>query len=137
MSRRVGDVVDVHDSLIGTDQIRGAARISGVRWIVDAVRLSHRVVDIAQQLERPLKLLGERTVRGDGVVARAEHDDIAGLKLADSITESVALDRSTRGVGFWIEPEQHVAPCELAQADASAIVCGNVEVRRVATNREQ
>ena len=129
MRRSVVDDVDLHDPTIGTDQIRDPARISRIGGIIDAIRCTDRVVDIAQQLERPLILFRERTIRSDGVVAGAEHDDVLRFELADSITESVALERSTRGVRFWIEPEQHVRARELAQANASAIVRRNVEVR--------
>jgi hypothetical protein len=93
------------------------------------------MIDIAQQLEGVLKFLGERTVRVDGVVARTEHDDILGLEFADSITESVALTRSTRGVSRRVEPEQHVLACECRQLHAAAVMRGDLEVGSEGANR--
>lgn len=51
------------------------------------------------------------------------------LEVAGSITEPVALDRSTRGVGLGIEPQQHVRTREVRQPDAGAVVGGEVELR--------
>jgi hypothetical protein len=126
MCRGLHDVVGLRDPAIRTDQVRDAPRIVRVLRIT---RLEHigALVE-AEQLEREAELLGERAVLLDRIEARPEDDDVLRSVLADSITESVALERSTRGVGLGIEPEQHVRPGVVGESYARAVVRGDVEV---------
>jgi hypothetical protein len=104
--------VGPHHAAIGAEQVRDAARPVRVVGIAGAVRLQ-RAPGVAQQPERQAVLLRERLVLLDGVEARAEDDRAVLLEVAGSITEPVALDRSTRGVGLGVEPQQHVRTREV------------------------
>jgi hypothetical protein len=126
--RRLDGPVRLHDPAVRTDQIRDALGPAGLRRIQRAVGLADRLLGIAQQPERVLELLGERAVRTDIVEARAEDDSILGFEVADSITESVALLRSTRGVGGGIEPQHDVLAGEVGELHARAVVGRDIEV---------
>jgi hypothetical protein len=117
MRRGRNRLVRFDDSTIGPDQVRVAERIIGVTCVDHAVRFALYFVE-RQQRERVTELVAEGAVGVDRVEARAENDDVLGLEVADSITESVALDRSTRGVRRWVEPEKNVLACEVRKPDA-------------------
>lgn len=112
MRRRLDLGVRLHDLAIGTDQVRDALRVLRRARIVRVVDLAELVVE-REQLVRVVELLAKLLVVAWRIEARAEDDDVLRFKLADSITESVALERSTRGVGHRIEPQQDVLPCEV------------------------
>ena len=75
MCPHVTHLVDLGDRAVRTDQERDPLRDGGggiVGWTTRSVRLADAVVDVAQQLERELLRLRERTVRVDGVERDAE-----------------------------------------------------------------
>ena len=62
-------------------------------------------VGVGQQLVRKVIFLGEGLVVFDAVEAHAEDDRPLGVEVLNSVPESFALDRSARGVGHRVEPE--------------------------------
>jgi len=121
MIRRLDLVVGLHDRSVGSDQVRDALRVVRALRVERAVCLALLLVE-AEQLERIGELLGKLPVRLDAIEAGSEDDEVLGIELADSITESVAFDRSTRGVGRRIEPEQDVLAGVIGESNGRAIV---------------
>jgi hypothetical protein len=107
--RNVGDPVGLGDSAGGVDQVGSALREAGsgfLRRALGVVDLADRSIDVGQEAEREPLLFGEAEV----VLWRVEGyaDDVGALRLefGGSITEPLALDRSTGG-GSLREPPQH------------------------------
>ena len=63
---------------------------------------------VREQRKRKVELLRKRAVRVYAVVTRSEYLGIGGSEVLDSITESFALNRSTRSVSQRIKPQQYV-----------------------------
>jgi hypothetical protein len=120
--------VDVLHPAVRADEVRDPPGPVGLRGVVRAVGLADVATGIADELERIAELLREGAVRFDRIEARAEDDGVGGIEVADSITESVAFDRSTRGIGGRIPPEQDVLAGEIRQLHARAVVRRKVEV---------
>jgi hypothetical protein len=136
MIRRFDLVVRLHDLPVGTDQVRDALRVIRPLRIQCAIRLALRLVE-AEQLEWIAELLAKLSIRLDAIKARAEDDQVLLLELADSITESVAFDRSTRGISGRIEPEQHVLAGVIGESDGRSVVGLDGEIRRGLPRGEQ
>ena len=120
--------VDPLDAAIRADEIRDPLWPIGLRGVVRVVGLADGLVDVGDELVRVAEFLGEGAVRIGRIEAGAKDDSIAGIEIADSITESVAFDRSTRGIGRGIPPEQDVLAGEVRQLHARAIVRRQVEI---------
>jgi len=127
--------VSLHDFAIRSDQVGDPPRVVAVGIVVRAVDLAVLLVE-AEQLVWVLELGGECLVGGDIVEARTEHDDILGGEVVDSITESIAFERSTGRVGRWIEPEEYILAGEVGQLDVRSVVRGRLEVGSEITNRK-
>ena len=56
--------------------------------------------------------------------------DFLLVELFLAVTEPVPLDRSTRGIGFRVEPQDHFAPAEVREAHRFSVVRSDREVRR-------
>jgi hypothetical protein len=83
---------------------------------------------IAQQREGEPELLGEGLVLGRRVETDAEDLDVFGLVLLVEVPEPGTLARSTGCVGLRIEPEDDFPAAQVGQADAIAVVIGDVEI---------
>tara|TARA_B100001964_G_scaffold229299_1_gene281434 strand:- start:1002 stop:1334 length:333 start_codon:yes stop_codon:yes gene_type:complete len=79
-------------------------------------------VDVAQQIERQVELLLEGLVVLGRIEADAEDDRVAVVELLDSITESVALNRSTGRIGLRVPPEHHRFAPVTVESDRFAIL---------------
>jgi hypothetical protein len=128
--RRLHRLVRLDHLAVRPDEVRDTARARPV-VLGRAIRLGERTVRIAEEKEREVELLGEGAVLLDGVEAGAPDDGLLVLELADSITESFSLERSTRGVGLGIEPEQDVTSALVAELHRPAVVGRELEVGSV------
>ena len=106
----VGDLVDAGDDPIGIDQERDSLRVMRI-WLVraalDAVSATDNAIDVRQQPEAELLVRRERLVVG-GCVERCSDD--RGMKFVElwaSITEALALARSTAGRRFGVPPQHN------------------------------
>lgn len=88
---------------------------------------AHAAVFIGQQLEGEVKLLAEGFVVRDGINRNTEYQDATLLEVLDSITESMALLGSARGVGLGVEPQDGAAPRKIRFGDAVAIAVEGCE----------
>jgi hypothetical protein len=129
----VGDLVDLHDPAVGPDQERDALGITRLGRVIDVVRRRGGLLRVAEEPVRVGESLGERAVRLDGIEADPEDDAVLGLEVAGSITEPVALARSTRGIGQRVVPEEDVRPAERGQRHRRAVVGRQLEVGREIT----
>lgn len=111
--------VDLPDSLSDTplriDHVSDASRGAGRRLITRAVGHTNLSVGVAKQREWKIKLPGKSTVVLLGIKTDAEHLDVLGGVLLDSITESNAFGRSARRIGFRVKPEDDRASAQTAQ----------------------
>lgn len=121
LRQRVGDPAFL------VDHVRDARREVRVGRTVEP---AERLLGVAQQGEVVAELLGESLVLLDGVEAGSQNLDVLRFKILDSITESIALDRSTRGIGLRVEPQDHLATPEPGQCDGRAVVRRDREIRR-------
>lgn len=108
MSRRVDFLVSDENITVGTDQIGDALGVAGIRGIRGSVGQTHGASRVAEKRKGKGELAGEGVVLFLRIEADTEDLAVALVELSDSITESVAFDRSARGVGFGIEPEKDV-----------------------------
>ena len=68
-------------------------------------------------------LLGECRILSGGIEADAQDLDIPRTKLLNLVAEPATFCRSTRGVGLWIEPQQHFFPAEICEREVFPFVC--------------
>jgi len=98
----------LHPALL-IDQIADAIGVSGLGIGAGAVREAEPAIDIAQQFVGEIEFLGECRVRIDTVEAYAENHDAILLEIGMVVAEPATFDRSARGIGLGVEPEQHLA----------------------------
>ena len=120
--------VDGADDALWVDHDRDALGVAGVVVVGSAARHAERLVGVAQQRVWEAALLAERAVVCDRVERDAADDCALGVELGLQITEALALDGSTRGVGFWVEPEHQRLAGEVAQRARVALVVLHHEV---------
>ncbi len=76
------------------NQVADAAGVTGFDVAAGAVSQSHLAFGIAEQFEREIELFGE-----GGVL----------FEIGIEVTEPATFGRSTRGIGFGVEPKQNFA----------------------------
>ena len=108
----------VGDLPIFIDDIAYAVGIARVGRIAGAVCQADAAVGVREQQERVVELLGEGLVLVLGVETYAEDFGTLVVELLDSVTEPISLNRSTRGIGLWIEPEYNLFATELGERGA-------------------
>jgi hypothetical protein len=104
--------------------------------ITRAVLDTDLFVMIREQTEREVKLLAEGLVLGRRVEADAEDVASERFEFLGLVTQTLALNCSTRSVGLGVPPEQHPAPVLVGEADGVAVLVGNIEIGRGGTFRE-
>lgn len=109
------------DPALRVDQVADPRRARGVS-IGGAIGDADALVRVAEQREGKAELLPEGPVLLLGVDADAKNDAVAVFELADSITESLALDRSPGGVGHRIPPERDGRAAVLIQGHGGAVL---------------
>ena len=97
--------VDVRDDAGGVDDHRDALGVACGGVSGCAAGDAEDPVGVAEQRIREAKLLPERAVVGDRVERDSAKDSVLGVELGLQITEALAFDGSTGGVGLRVEPE--------------------------------
>lgn len=105
MALRVDLTVGPGNLAVGVDQKRDTFGVSLVRTVGSTVGHAERSIRVGQKHKRKRELFDKRLIVLDRVKADAEDYGIGLLKLMDSITESLAFDRSTGSVGLGVEPK--------------------------------
>ncbi len=121
----------VGDLPIFIDDIAYAVGIARVGRIAGAVCQADAAVGVREQQERVVELLGEGLVLVLGVETYAEDFGALVVEFLDSVTEPISLNRSTRGIGLWIEPEYDLFTTELGELDGRAVVRAYFKIRRL------
>jgi len=106
--------IDFGDVAVRVDQVGDTLGVTGLSVFRRAVFQPDFSIYVADQQKRECELVDERLVVFDTVEAGAENDCVCFFELEDSITESFALDRSTRGVCFGVPPKQNVFSAVIA-----------------------
>ena len=119
---------DLRDLALGIDEVRDALGIAFGRRVRRTVGEPDLAIRVAQQAKREIELLGEAAVLFGRVEADAEDLDVFASELGGLIAEPATLDRSTGGVGLWIEPEDDVVSSEVGEAHGRAGVIGDFEI---------
>ncbi len=99
-------------------------RVLLVRGPDDVVGGSHLPVDVTQQRIPEALRIGELEVLGGGVERGAEDDTVGSSKAIGTVTQRLALDRSTGGRGFRVPPQQHPLSAEVGEAHVNAVLVG-------------
>src|SRR5262249_17991874 len=87
-------------------------------------------VDVGEEWKRKAVLVGEPEVPFGGIERDAHDSRSFGFELGGSVTEPLALGRSTRGERLWIPPEHDPRASEIGQGDRVAGLVGKRELRR-------
>jgi hypothetical protein len=132
----VRDGLSVLDVAVRVNDVGDAARVFRIGVRTCSISRAHALGGVAQQWKVEVKLLCKSLVVGN-VVKRDAEDCFVLAKFWDSITESLALNRSARGVGFGVEPEQYALACVIGERPCGACVVLQLEVRRSSAGREQ
>lgn len=112
------------------DQVRDALGVSGADILAGSIGEAELSIGVAEQRKREVELLRKRCVLLGSVEARAEDRDILCCEFGGSVTEPLSLDRSTRGIGLRVEPEQHFLAPQATERDGRSIVRRNVKIGR-------
>jgi hypothetical protein len=97
------------DLALLVDQVADAAGVTGFGVSAGAIGETNFALGVAQQFETEVELFGECRVLFDGIETDTENRDVIFLEIGIEVTEPATFGRSTRGVGFRIEPEQDLA----------------------------
>jgi hypothetical protein len=125
--RRLLRIDRLLDLAVGADHIGDALGVPILRRLAGTVGEPDPVVDVAEQPEGVLELLGERAVLLRRVEGDAQDLDALLFEFADSITEPAALLGSPGRVGLGIEPEHDSLAGEILQAHGLAVVVETFE----------
>jgi hypothetical protein len=117
------------DLALLVDQIADAIGVAGFRIIAGAIRDADLTVGVAQQREGKVEFLGEGGIVLNRVEAGAQNDGVEGVEIGLLIAEPATFNRSTRGIGFRVEPEQHLLAAQVRQRQGRALVRLHSEVR--------
>ncbi len=115
-------LVDLRDLAVAVDQVADAGRMGRRVVVGGAIGDADGLVGVAEQIVGEVELLLKGLVRLGRIETDAEDDCIPALELLDSITESVAFNRSARGVGFRIPPQHNGFSPILIQGDGLAVL---------------
>ncbi|HEX8953987.1 MAG TPA: hypothetical protein VF945_19160 [Polyangia bacterium] len=112
---RLDLAVGALDLPVGADEVRDARRRLRAGVVRRAVGDADLLVGVAQERKVEAVLLRELPIRFDRIEADAEDLNVVLAELLGSITEPLAFDRSTRGVGHRVEPQQHALAAQIGQ----------------------
>ena len=115
-------LVDPGDLAVTIDQIADTGRMGRRLVVGGAIGDADGLVGVAEQIVGEIELLLEGFVRLGGIETDAENDSVLALELLDSITESVAFNRSARCIGFRIPPQHNGFSPILIQGDGLTIL---------------
>ena len=131
MRIHVCDLVALGDDAVGINQVAvalGEAHLLGA-GCSSLVRHPDLLRDVGEQPEREVELVAKRPVRVGVVERRAEDDAVQLVELGGLVTQALSLDRSARGVGHRVPPQQDPVAPQTRQRDGLAVLVGQFEVR--------
>ncbi len=99
MGLRIHLRVSVEDATVLADHVADALRVASLRIVGRPVRHADLAVDVAQQAEREVELLGEGAVLVDAVEADPQDVETRSVEPVCVVAKRVTLDRSAGGVG--------------------------------------
>lgn len=118
------------------DDIGDAFGVFVARRIRGAVGNADAPVGVAEQREGEVELLRESGVVGNVVKARSEDRGVLRFVFVDEVPEPGTLSRSTRGIGFRIEPEHDLASAQTMQGNHVPAMVGYLEIRSLVAHFE-
>jgi hypothetical protein len=119
----------LQDASVLADHVGDPPRILVLFRVGGAVRDADLPLRIPDQGEGEVELLREPLVLFPGVEADAEDLGVLRLVLLDEVPEPGTLNRSARGVGLRIEPEDDLFSAQVAQADRRPAMVDRLEIR--------
>jgi len=119
------------DLALLVDQVADAARVAGFGVGAGPVCKTELAVNVTQQFEWKIEFLREGGVGLDAVEADAQDHDIMLFEIGILVAEPAAFDRSARGVGLGIEPEQYFMTAKRREAHRLSVVALHGEIRRL------
>ena len=128
MGRGVHLGMGLLDATVAPDDVADPLGPLRRRTLAGAVGDTDLFVRVAQERVGEVVLVSEGGVFRHAVRADPQDLRVALFVLADSVTESLALDGSPRRVGHGVEPENHNLAGVVAQPGRVAGVGGNGEV---------
>lgn len=133
---RVDLLVCDENLCVRPDQVGDPFRIACLRRVRSTVRNSDGARCVTEEGKRKVEFVREGLV----LFLRVEADSIdlavEFVELSDSITESVAFDRSARGVGLGVEPEEHVRADMIRERDRRSLMRLDRELRSRLSGRQ-
>lgn len=111
------------------DKVTDPLGVAGLGVVTRAVGEPDRACGVAQKGKRKVELLGKSRICGDRIETDAEHYDVVGLKIGDLVAEPATLGGSAWGIGFGIEPQQHLFPAQVCQGTLLPFVCLHRKLR--------
>jgi hypothetical protein len=126
----------LQDRTLLVDDVCDATRVFVFRGIRRAVVQSDRPLDIAEQREREVELLGELAVVRGRIEADAEDEGVLCFVFRLEVPEPGTLTRSTRGVSLRIEPEHDFLAAQLREPHTIAEMIVDFEIRSRTAGRQ-
>ena len=120
--------VDRAHHAVGTDHHGDPLGVAGAGVRGRAACETELLVGVAEQRIGEAELLPERAVLCDGVERDAADYGVLGVKLGLQVTEALALDRSTGGVGLGVEPQHQRLAGEVAERAGVALVVEHADL---------
>ena len=127
----VGLLVEVLNFPVWPNQYPNASGVGGISTLASTISQAHGPLGVAKQRKIEGKLLGEVFIFLLGIKADAQNLCVFFLKFFVDVAEPATLDRSPRGVGFGIKPQNNVFTGKITEAYGVAVVVLNAEIRRV------
>ena len=127
----VGDVVGPVNDPVRVDEVGVAARKAGefVAGISsDFVRNRNAVIGVAQQLKGELLAVSEGSIFVGRVIGRAEDGHTEFGESFGPVTQSLALDDSTRRGGLRVPPHQDPATGQIRQLHGGSVLVEEFEL---------
>ena len=133
----ISHVVDVPDDARRVDEERapfGDLGPAAAGRSPHAVGLGDATIDVGQQRERQLLIVGEGEVGARRIVGRADDGRAESFERWASITEALGLDRSTGRRRLRVPPQHDPATGEIGEAHGAPVLIGQFERWRRSTN---
>jgi hypothetical protein len=102
----------------------------------DFVRGADRAIHIAQQTEREVLRLGEFEVLGRCVERGTEDDSVELFESLGTVTQALALLRSTGCGCFRVPPQQHPLTPKVVKMNVPAVLVRQFEIRCNGVDRQ-
>ena len=118
----------LRDLPLFVDHVRDALGVLVLRARRRAVRHTDLALGVAEEGEGEVELAREALVVFAVVEADAEDEGVPGFVIGVQVPEPGTFQRSARGVGLRVEPEDHLLPAQVVEPDRVAVVILHFEV---------